>query len=122
MNKKEQIEHNFTYHAPKPGQPARYQSIREKAKVIALLIDEATTVTPPEQSMVLAKIDEFVLLIRKEAPLSSEQSQSLKRLKTLHELIEDEEDPRIELYAATMAFTKLEEAVFWANAAIARHE
>ena len=34
------IENAFTYHAPKPGQPEKYQSIREKAKELAYLIDE----------------------------------------------------------------------------------
>lgn len=34
------IERNFTYHPPKPGQPEKYQAIREKAKELALLIDE----------------------------------------------------------------------------------
>gem|GEM_PF-5782998 len=28
----EQIENNFSYHAPKPGQPEIYQEIREKAR------------------------------------------------------------------------------------------
>jgi hypothetical protein len=34
------IERNFTYHAPKPGQPEIYQRLREKAKELALLINE----------------------------------------------------------------------------------
>jgi hypothetical protein len=63
------IENNLTYHAPKPGQPALYEKIREKAKEFAYLIDELT-------------------------PISREQS---------------------------VAMTKLEEVVFWANAAIARN-
>lgn len=33
------IERNFTYHAPKPGQPEQYQALREKAKELAYLID-----------------------------------------------------------------------------------
>ena len=60
----------FTYHAPKAGQPERYQMIREKAK-------------------------EFAALIEKECPPSRERS---------------------------LAFTKLEESVMWANASIARNE
>ena len=32
------IERNFTYHAPKPGQPETYQEIREKAKELAYLL------------------------------------------------------------------------------------
>ena len=34
----DRIENNFTYHPPKPGQPERYQKIREKAKELAVLI------------------------------------------------------------------------------------
>ena len=65
----EQIENNFSYHAPKPGQPEIYQEIREKAKELAYLIDL-------------------------KAPDSREKS---------------------------LAMTNLEQAVFWANAAIARN-
>ncbi|MEK3735499.1 hypothetical protein MKX64_24090 [Paenibacillus sp. FSL M8-0334] len=64
-----QIENNFSYHAPKPGQPEVYQEIREKAKELAYLIDEL-------------------------APNSREKA---------------------------LAMTNLEQAVFWANAAVARN-
>jgi hypothetical protein len=63
------IENAFTYHAPKEGQPGKYQSIREKAKELAYLIEELV-------------------------PDSREKS---------------------------LAFTKLEECVMWANAGIARN-
>lgn len=63
------IENNYIYHAPKEGQPEIYQSLRAKAKELAVLIQS----TVPE---------------------SREKS---------------------------LAFTKLEEAVFWANAGIARN-
>lgn len=66
--KKEEIEKNFMYHAPKPGQPETYQNIRGCAKDLATLINEVV-------------------------PESREKS---------------------------LAFTKLEEAVMWANAGIAR--
>lgn len=66
---KEEIECNFTYHAPKPGQPEIYQNIRDVAKVLAHMIN----VSVPE---------------------GREKS---------------------------LALTKLEEAVFWTNAGIARH-
>lgn len=65
-----QIENNFTYHAPKEGQPRKYEMIRERAKDIAYFLD-------------------------KTCPNSREKS---------------------------LAMTKLEEAVFWANASIARNE
>lgn len=66
----QQIENNFTYHPPREGQPEKYTLIREKAKELALLVDELS-------------------------PNSREKSLSM---------------------------TKLEEAVMWANAAIARNE
>lgn len=34
------IENNFSYHAPKEGQPEKYNAIREKAKELAYLINE----------------------------------------------------------------------------------
>lgn len=64
------IERNFTYHAPKKGQPERYETIREIAKGFAMFIDE-------------------------NCPDSREKS---------------------------LALTKLEESVMWANASIARNE
>lgn len=64
------IETNFSYHAPKTGQPERYEAIRSKAKELAYIIANSC-------------ID------------SREKS---------------------------LAFTKLEEAVMWANASIARNE
>lgn len=65
-----QIENNYKYHAPKEGQPAKYEAIREKAKELAYLIDG-------------------------ECPNSREKS---------------------------LAMTNLEQAVMWANAAVARNE
>lgn len=70
MPKNAQIENNFSYHAPKEGQPAKYQVIRNKAKELAYLIEI-------------------------EVPNSREKS---------------------------LAMTNLEQAVFWANAGIARNE
>lgn len=34
------IENNFKYHAPKEGQPEKYEALRAKAKELAYLIDE----------------------------------------------------------------------------------
>lgn len=64
------IETRFTYHPPKEGQPARYESLRQHFKDLAYIVEA-------------------------ECPDSRERS---------------------------LALTKLEEAVMWANAAIARHE
>jgi hypothetical protein len=63
------IENNFKYHSPKEGQPEKYTNIREKAKELAMLIDDL-------------------------CPASTEKLYSLSRL---------------------------EEAVMWANAGIARN-
>lgn len=51
------IENAFTYHAPKDGQPEKYQAIREKAKELAYLIQE---LVPPsrEQSLAITKLEE----------------------------------------------------------------
>ena len=64
------IEKNFTYHPPKPGQPERYGEIRGMARLLADTINRF-------------------------CPESREKS---------------------------LAMTKLEEAVMWANASIARNE
>jgi len=66
----EEIERNFTYHAPKNDQPARYVELRDKGKELAYLIDKL-------------------------CPKSRERS---------------------------AAMTQLEQAIFWANASIARNE
>ena len=65
-----ELENIYTYHAPKEGQPERYERIRYKAKMLAAYINEY-------------------------CPDSREKS---------------------------LALTKIEEAVMWANAAIARNE
>lgn len=64
------IENNFSYHSPKNGQPIKYETLRNKAKELAYLIDEL-------------------------CPKSREKS---------------------------LANTKLEEAIMWANASVARNE
>lgn len=54
------IEKAFTYHPPKDDQPARYISIREKAKELATMI---STLCPEsrERSLAFTKIDEAVM-------------------------------------------------------------
>lgn len=66
----DQLENNFTYHAPQGDQQERYVAIRDEAKALAYTIC-------------------------KNSPPSREQS---------------------------IALTNLEQAIFWANAAIARNE
>lgn len=63
------LENDFTYHAPKTGQPEQYEALRSAAKSLAYMIVELV-------------------------PESREQS---------------------------LALTNLEQAIFWANAGIARH-
>lgn len=53
------IERNFTYHAPKPGQPERYAAIRAKAKELALLID-AECPQSRERSIALTDLENSV--------------------------------------------------------------
>ena len=65
-----ELEHRFTYHAPKHDQPAKYEKLRKEAYEFAILIDQL-------------------------CPDSREKS---------------------------LAITKLEEVVMWANASIARNE
>lgn len=54
------IEKAFTYHAPKEGQPEKYQALRDKAKELAYLIAE---LVPPgrEQSLAMTKLEESVM-------------------------------------------------------------
>lgn len=55
------LENDYIYHAPKDGQPERYQAIREKTKELALLIVQ---LTPPsrEQSLALTHVEEASML------------------------------------------------------------
>ncbi len=55
MNPK--IENAFSYHAPKEGQPEKYQAIREKAKELAYLIEELVPQSR-EQSLAMTKLEE----------------------------------------------------------------
>ena len=57
--KREMIEHNFTYHAPKPGQQETYTTLRAKAKELALLIEELTPASR-EQSLALTELETAV--------------------------------------------------------------
>lgn len=45
------LENNFTYHAPKEGQTAKYEALRAKAKELAYLI---TNLTPPSREQFVA--------------------------------------------------------------------
>jgi hypothetical protein len=51
----QEIEELFTYHAPKPGQPERYQAIREAAKQLAQVI-VANTPRSADQSAAIREL------------------------------------------------------------------
>lgn len=55
----DRINSDFTYHAPKPGQPERYEQLRAKAKEFALLIVELTPYSR-EQSLALTELEKSV--------------------------------------------------------------
>lgn len=57
---KEVIEHNFTYHPPKPGQPELYTALRDTAKEFAHLIDSKCPASR-EKSLALTKLEEAVM-------------------------------------------------------------
>ena len=56
----QQIETNFSYHAPKEGQPEKYVSIRDKAKELALLIEEVCPASR-EKALSMTKLEETVM-------------------------------------------------------------
>jgi hypothetical protein len=55
-----QIENNFRYHAPKEGQPEKYQAIREKVKELAYLIDELCP-NSREKSLAFTNLEQSVM-------------------------------------------------------------
>jgi len=57
---KKEIENRFVYHAPKPGQPERYEKLRECAKDMAYLVN-AFCPASREKSMALTKLEEMVM-------------------------------------------------------------
>jgi hypothetical protein len=55
-----EIDDLFTYHAPKPGQPERYQAIRESARSLAKVI-VANTPASADQSAAIRLLRECVM-------------------------------------------------------------
>lgn len=53
----EELQTRFTYHAPKPGQPERYQRLRDAARELAALID-AECPESREKSLALTNIEQ----------------------------------------------------------------
>lgn len=59
-NDVKRIENNFSYHAPKPEQPERYEKIRAEAKELALLLLR-TCPKSRELSLALTHLEECVM-------------------------------------------------------------
>jgi hypothetical protein len=55
-----QLDNWFTYHSPKPNQPASYEAIREAGKLLAIAIRD---LTPPsaDQTAAIRKVREAVM-------------------------------------------------------------
>jgi hypothetical protein len=60
LSAKEQIENNFKYHTPKPGQPEKYTAIREKSKELAYLIND-TCPNSRERALAMTKLEEATM-------------------------------------------------------------
>lgn len=60
MLKHEDIENAYTYHAPKEGQPEKYEAIRYKAKMLAAYINEYCP-DSREKSLALTKLEEAAM-------------------------------------------------------------
>lgn len=56
----EQIENNFKYHAPKEGQPEKYEVIRSNAKNLAYFIDQLCP-NSREKSLALTNLEQAVM-------------------------------------------------------------
>lgn len=56
----EELEARFTYHAPKEGQPERYQRLRDTARALAELVD-AECPESREKSLALTNIEQSVM-------------------------------------------------------------
>lgn len=59
-NVKAHLERSFTYHPPKPGQPEKYEALRNKAKELAYLIDDLCP-TCDEQFTALKRLGESIM-------------------------------------------------------------
>lgn len=55
-----QIENNFSYHAPKPGQPEKYTAIREKAKELVYMIADLCPASR-ERSVAMTELETAIM-------------------------------------------------------------
>ena len=53
----QEIEKRFTYHAPKAGQPAKYEKLRSKARELAELVNELCPESR-EKSLAITALEE----------------------------------------------------------------
>ena len=60
MFDKKTMENNFSYHAPKPGQPEKYGKLRQKGKELAYLIAELCP-DSREKSLAVTKLEEAIM-------------------------------------------------------------
>lgn len=66
------INNNFKYHKPKPGQKREYISIRVKAKELAMLIGE-TCVSSREKEIALVNLEQSVMWANASIARSAEE-------------------------------------------------
>lgn len=60
MDKREQVEWNFTYHRPSSEQQPKYEALRAKAKELAHLILDLTPASR-EQSVAITELETCVM-------------------------------------------------------------
>jgi len=139
-----ELEKNFTYHAPKPGQPERYDA----SEALNSVLEDCFPTTPEgvaaeeerqrrhakmggEESACVHPFYCTAFATTPQEPMMAKQRLSRRELerllyerirekaKELAYLITQECPPSRE---RSVALTELETSVFWANAAIARNE
>lgn len=66
------IDHMFTYHAPTGDQPERYASIREGARIFALIILNNTK-SSADQTVAIRQLSEAVMTANKSISLERQQ-------------------------------------------------
>lgn len=59
MGEDKDLENRFSYHAPKEGQPVKYEQIRNTAKEFAYLIKQLTPASR-EQALALTHLEDVV--------------------------------------------------------------
>lgn len=68
----EEVDNIFQYHAPKPGQPARYEAIRSAARHLAHVIIESTPKSA-DQTAAIRKLREAVMTANASIALEPDQ-------------------------------------------------